>query len=147
MRSLVPIVCGTLLSIPSAALGQGPSEVEAAIHAGSQAWAEAWNAADAEALAALYTEDAAVMAPGSEQAKGRQAIHELFKQALGAMAGTQQEIKTKEVLEAGDWIVEIGTFVTTTADGSHADHGWYTALWKNVNGKWMMYRDTWNSSM
>jgi uncharacterized protein (TIGR02246 family) len=147
MRSLVPILCGALLTLPSAALGQGHSEVEAAIRAGSQAWAAAWNAGDAEALAALHADDAAVMAPGSEPAMGRPAILEHYTEALHAMPGSQSEVKTTEVMATGDWAVEVGTFVSTAADGSHADHGRYMAIWKKVGEKWMLYRDMWNSSM
>ncbi|MBT8400835.1 MAG: DUF4440 domain-containing protein, partial [Rhodothermia bacterium] len=56
-------------------------------------------------------------------------------------------IKTREVMDAGDWAVEVGSFVANSADGEHLDHGPYMALWKKVDGKWMLYRDMWNSSM
>jgi len=67
--------------------------------------------------------------------------------ALEASGGSQQKIKVMEIMEADGWVVESGTFVVTAPDGSHQDHGRYMAVWKNLNGKWMIYRDIWNSSM
>jgi uncharacterized protein (TIGR02246 family) len=148
MRALAPIVCGVfLLTLSSSALAQDQSGAEAAIRKGSKAWEAAWNAGDAAALAALYVDDAVVMAPGSEPAKGKAAITKHFTAAIEAGAGAKTAITTEQVMATGDWAVEIGGFVNTAADGSHADHGRFMATWKQVDGKWMLYRDIWNSSM
>ncbi len=143
MRSLATFLCVALLAISSPAFGQA----DAAIRAGSQQWAAAWNAGDAAALAALYAADAVVMAPGSEPAEGLKAIEEHYRSSLEEAAGSENKIKTLEVMAAGDWAVEVGSFVTNAADGSHLDHGRYIALWKKVDNKWKLYRDMWNSSM
>lgn len=147
MRSVVSLLCGTLLFLPSSALGQKASDVEAAIHRGTAAWAAAWNAGDAAGIAALYAEDAVVMAPGGEPAKGRAAIQEAMMGALQATGGSQMKIEPLEIMAGDGMAVEVGRFVETAADGSHRDHGRYVAVWKNVGGKWMLYRDIWNSSM
>jgi uncharacterized protein (TIGR02246 family) len=148
MRTLALLVCGVfLLTLSSSALAQGHSDAEAAIRKGSKAWEAAWNSGDAAALAALYADDAVVMAPGGEPAKGKAAIVKHFTTAIEAGAGAQNAITTEQVMAAGDWAVEVGGFVVTAADGSHADHGRYMATWKQVGGKWMLYRDIWNSSM
>ena len=148
MRSLEAIICGALLTLPSSAMAQHQgSEAEAAIRAGTQAWEAAWNAGDAAALAALYASDATVMAPGSEPAVGRAAIEQAYRSALDAADGAQNEVETLEVMASGDWAAEVGRFVMTSATGSHLDHGRYTAIWKKVDGRWMLYRDMWNSSM
>ena len=146
MRILTTLICGAILALSSPAAAQ-MSDADAAIRAGSQKWAEAWNSADADALAALYSEDAVVMAPGSEPAEGRAAIKEHYAAGLKEAAGATNVIKTLEVMAAGDWAAEVGSFVANAADGSHLDHGRYIALWKKVDGKWMLYRDMWNSSM
>lgn len=147
MRTLATIVIGALLALPSSALGQRHADADAAIRAGSQRWAAAWNAGDAAALAALYAADAVVMAPGAEPAKGRAAIEKHFERDLEAAAGGQNKIETLEVMAADDWAVEVGTYVASGADGSHVDHGRYIAVWKKVDDTWMLYRDIWNSSM
>jgi len=147
MRSLVPILCGVLLALPSTALGQKDSGAEAAIHRGAAAWAAGWNSGDAGAVAALYAEDAVLMAPGMEPAQGRAAIMQALGGALKAAGGSQMKITPVEIMQGDGMAVEVGTFVDTAADGSHRDHGRYIAVWKNVGGTWMLYRDIWNSSM
>lgn len=147
MRLLPLLLCCTLLALPTAALGQDSGGAKAAIKQGSKAWMAGWNAGDAAAIAALYAEDAVIMAPGAEPAKGRAAIEELLNGALEAAAGSKMEIKTTEVMESDGMAVEVGTFAETGADGSHRDHGKFIAVWKNVGGKWMLVRDIWNSSM
>lgn len=150
MRSFLPIICGALMALPAGAQAQGAmahSDAEAAIHAGAEAWSAAWNSGDAAALAALYAEDATVMAPGGEPVTGRGAIEEMFAGAMEANAGSKMEIKPAEVMAADGWATETGSFVQTAADGSHQDHGRYIAVWKDVDGKWLLYRDIWNSSM
>ncbi len=133
MRLLTPILCSALLALPSAALAQGHGEAEAAIHQGTKAWMAAWNAGDAAAIAALYADDAVVMAPGAEPATGP--------------AGSQISITPTEVVTSDGLAVEVGTFAEVAADGSHRDHGRYMVMWKNVDGKWTLYWDIWNSSM
>lgn len=147
MRALIPTLLGVALVLPTTALGQGDKGAEAAIHAGAPAWSAAWNAGDAKALAAFYTEDATVMAPGGEPAQGRAAIEAAFKEALKAAAGSKMTLTPGEVMTADGWAVEVGKYVQNGADGSHQDHGRYIAVWKNVAGKWMLHRDIWNSSM
>lgn len=147
MRRLPILIWAALLPLTSPAVGQHNADVDAAIRAGSQQWAAAWNAGDAAALTALYADDAMVMAPGAEPATGSAAIEENFRQGIEAAAGSQQKIETVEVMAADDWAVELGTYVANASDGSHLDHGRYVAVWKKVGKKWLLYRDMWNSSM
>jgi len=147
MRALVPMLLGAALVLPTAALAQGDKSADAAIRAAATAFGAAWNAGDAKALAAFYTEDATVMAPGGEPAQGRAAIEAAFTEALKMVPGSKMTITPGEVMPADGWAVEVGRFVQNGADGSHLDHGRYIAVWKNVNGKWMLHRDIWNSSM
>jgi uncharacterized protein (TIGR02246 family) len=147
MRALVPAIAGALLVLSNPAAAQHPPNAEAAIRAGTEAWSAAWNAGDAAALTALYAEDAVVMAQGAEPASGSAAIRKHYEAALAATPGAQNMSKTLEVMAAEDWAVEIGSFVANAADGSHLDHGRYTAVWKKVDGTWKLYRDMWNSSM
>jgi len=146
MRTLVAMLAG-LLVLPSVALAQRQSDAEAAIRKAEAAFVTAWNAGDAAAIGAMYTEDAAAMPPGSEPVEGRAAIQAAMKGALEGAPGSQMAFKTVEVTAGDGWAVEVGSYVQTGADGSHQDHGRYVVLWKNVAGKWLLHRDIWNSSM
>lgn len=141
------ILCATLLALPTAALAQD-SGAEAAINDGAVAWATAWNSGDAAALTALYHADAIVLAPGAEALEGQEAIQAGMQAAIEMGGGSQMEITPGEIIPVGmDHAIEVGSFVETGADGSHADHGKYVAVWAKVDGSWKIVRDIWNSSM
>ena len=142
-----PFVVGLVamaLALPLPALAQG-ADVRAEAEKMDQAWQKAYNAGDAAALTALYTKDAKVMAPGAEAASGTKAIQALFE------ADVAQKVKNtltqEDVVGFGDYALETGKFVATSADGKHVDHGSFMTLLKKVDGGWKIHRDTWNSSM
>jgi len=142
-----PFVVGLVamaLALPLPALAQG-ADVRAEAEKMDQAWQKAYNAGDAAALTALYTKDAKVMAPGAEAASGSKAIQALFE------ADVAQKVKNtltqEDVVGFGDYALETGKYVATSADGKHVDHGSFMTLLKKVDGGWKIHRDTWNSSM
>ena len=142
-----PFVVGLVamaLTLPHPALAQG-ADVRAEAEKMDQAWQKAYNAGDAAALTALYTKDAKVMAPGAEAASGTKAIQALFE------ADVAQKVKNtltqEDVVGFGDYALETGKYVATSADGKHLDHGSFMTLLKKVDGGWKIHRDTWNSSM
>jgi uncharacterized protein (TIGR02246 family) len=134
------------LALPLPALAQaGATDLQGQIAKMDQAWQAAYNAGDAAALAALYAEDAKVMAPGSAVVSGRAAIQALFTKDIAR--GSKNALTTVEVFGGGDYAIAVGGFVETGADGSHKDHGSYVTVYKKVGNDWKIYRDTWNSSM
>jgi uncharacterized protein (TIGR02246 family) len=135
------------LALPVTATAQDAGALRAQIEKADQAWQTAYNAGDAAAIAALYSEDAKVMAPGAETVSGRAAIQDFFKQGFTQSPGAKNALTTNEILSGGDYVIALGGYVATAADGSHLDHGSYTTVYKKVDGAWKIYRDTWNSSM
>ena len=134
------------LALPLPALAQtGGADLRPQIEKMSQAWQKAYNAGDAAGLTALYTKDAKVMAPGAEVASGTSAIRKFFD--ADAAQGVKNTLTPGDVVGFGDYAVETGTFVATSADGKHLDHGSYMTLYQKAGGGWKIYRDTWNSSM
>ncbi len=89
--------------------------------------------------------DIAVMAPGHATASGRSAIQTLFGTLV--KEGGQNTVTASEVLDGGSFVVAIGDWTATDDKGKHQDHGTFLTIYKKVGGMWMMYRDTWNSSM
>jgi uncharacterized protein (TIGR02246 family) len=144
-----PIVLGLAvlaLTAPLSAEAQaGPPALRAEITKLSQAWQAAYNAADATALAALYSPDATVMPPGGEPVTGSAAIKAFF--AGDVATGATNTLTISDVVGSADLAVEIGKWVAQAKDGKHLDHGSYVTVYRKVSGGWKIYRDTWNSSM
>jgi uncharacterized protein (TIGR02246 family) len=132
------------LAVPLPAFAQA-GDLRAQIGKMDQAWQAAYNAGDAAALAALYTQDAKLMAPGAEPVSGRSAIQALFTADIAK--GAKNTLTSGDVTGFGDFALETGGWVAKAADGKHLDHGTYMTFYKKVDGGWKIYRDTWNSSM
>lgn len=75
----------------------GPSPAEVV-----QAWVDAFNAADVEALAALYAEDATNHQVVSEPVKGRAAIRAMLEREF---AQADMTCVVENLFEDGDWAI------------------------------------------
>jgi uncharacterized protein (TIGR02246 family) len=134
------------LALPLPAFAQaGGADLRPAIEKVDRAWEKANNAGDAAALTALYTKDAVVMPPGADPVSGTKAIQAMF--TADVAQGAQMALTQKEVTGFGDYALETGSFVATSKDGKHLDHGSFMTFLRKVDGGWKIYRDTWNSSM
>jgi len=151
MRSSHLLLAAALLVVPSTLWAQedeyedkGHMDATEAITAASEAFDDAWTAGDADALGAMYTDDAVLMPPGSEAISGRAAITEFFGQAGG---GWTLDLTTTEVFSVEAAALEVGSYTITGPDGGHADHGNYMVAWSWTDDGWKMARDMWNSNM
>lgn len=121
---------------------------EAVIRASAPAWADAYNAGDADKMAAMYWEDAVLQPPGAPSATGRTAIRTFLG---GDSAATRAAGLTINIPEAGavdvsgDLAYEAGSFTIKDASGATVDTGKYIGVFQKRNGKWLYIRDTWNS--
>jgi len=114
----------------------------------SRDWAASYNAGDADAIVAKYTDTAVVMPPGAPAAVGRDAIHEfLVKDIAGSKAaGVTLVINDgDEAGVSGDVSWHSGTFTVNDANGAAVDNGKYMEVRQNFDGKWLIVRDIWNS--
>lgn len=120
---------------------------EEAMKSGITAWQDAYNAGDADKIAAMYTDDGVVMAPGVPVATGRDAIRALIAQqsADAKAAGLTLAISAGSMGVAGDSAWHSGSYTVNAADGAKVDSGSYLELRKNVGGQWLIARDIWNS--
>jgi ketosteroid isomerase-like protein len=107
------------------------------------AWAVAFNAGDAAAVANLYAEDAVRMPPAGEFQRGREAI----AADVANYAGISIELEAYGGLLEGKVASQWGRFkLTGTAeDGTAVEYSgrWMNALKKTADG-WKIYRDIWN---
>jgi len=115
-----------------------------AIAAAYEKFVDAVARGDADAITALYTEDARILPPGGDIVSGRAALPAFWAAMLG-MGIKRCSFDTLEVEEHGDAAIEIGR-VTLYADGDvQIDTPKYLVVWKREDGKWRMHRDIFNS--
>jgi len=145
------LLAAAMAAAPAPALAQdedqAAAEAAAAIAAANEAWEEAYNAGDAAGVAAVYAEDATVMAPNMDPVTGREAIQALMQAGFDAAPGFTNTLETTSLEVAGDMAIEVGRYVATDPDGGHVDHGPYMAAWKKADGEWKLAADIWNSGM
>ncbi len=120
-----------------------PSTDSTVITSRSDAWAEALNAKDIDALVDLYTSDARVLPPNNKMQSGSDAVRAEF----GAMidAGLAGELTSIEALVFGDTGYNVGTF--TLRDGDQVvDTGKFIETWRRGDdGAWRISNDIYNS--
>ena len=111
------------------------------------AWLDAYKAADFDRLAALYAEDALVMAPGREPLKGRGAIRNLFAEDFKYVPKRSITLKSLQVDAPSTLLMDSGeyTFDGVSTEGKPVHIvGNYITVFKNVDGKWRTAIEIWN---
>ncbi|QRM35990.1 SgcJ/EcaC family oxidoreductase [Microvirga sp. VF16] len=106
----------------------------------------AFNTGDIAAVAAHYTDDAAVLPPGAEMVMGRNAILTFWKSAaeqIGDIKLTAVDVKPLGSNAAR----EIGTFsLRTKGSQSQEITGKYVVVWEKVGADWKLATDIWNTN-
>lgn len=121
------------------------SNARPAILAAGQALAEALTRHDADAAAALYTEDGVVMPPDAPPMAGRAAIAAFWRQAVAALGLKAARLVTLEVHSAGNLATEIGEATLDLAAATAKVK--FIVLWRrDGDGVWRLHRDIWNGS-
>ena len=154
-RWSLPILFAALMggctSAPPATPAVDQAAIGAAIDVITPAFFAAVAARDTNALANMYAEDAHLLAPNMPRADGRDAIRQSW---AGFMAIPGVELtgtaNTKLISEAGDMVVELGTYVSKWQGAGgrvEADNGKYVTVYKKVNGEWKIVVDTYNSDV
>lgn len=139
-----------LLFVPLLFLGATTTaqarSVKAEIDAANQQWVAAFNKGDTAAVAAFYTDQATVLPPGADMAKGRDAIQKVWADAIqgGLKSITLQAVAVDQF---GNAAREIGRFSADVTipqkPPAHID-GKYVVLWRRVHGAWKLDTDIWN---
>ena len=136
----VVLVLACVAAVASAQTG----DVRGAVEAGNRAFIDALLRGDAMAVAARYTEDAQVIAPGAPLVSGRKAIAAFWQSSIDS--GVKDvALETAEVESAGDLAYEAGTLRLVADDGTETKAR-YVVVWKRIGEKWMLHRDIWNAS-
>ena len=119
--------------------------VKAKIQEKENAFAVAQAAGDVESLIALFTDDAISMGNDQEALVGKEAIRADMKaSAAKRVAGNTVSFEVSEVLGSEDLVTEIGFSTDKNVKGEVISKGKYMAIWKKVNGEYLVYRDIYN---
>ena len=100
-------------------------------------WQSAMDARDPAAIAAISTEDGALLLANSE-VRGRAAIEAFWAENLAR--GNRGVVKEAEVYAQGDLGYTVGTYTVTDAGGATIDEGKYATIWRHVDGQWQIHR-------
>lgn len=109
-----------------------------------QAFLKAFNAGDANAVAACYASDAVLFPPDQLMVKGQPAVLSGFAQMVKMMPGCTLDLTESHTMVAGDKVISYGTFKMTETgpDGKPMEMmGRYTDVKAMQNGKWVYLVD------
>lgn len=143
MRYHLPLAIMMLTAGLLTACGGKDKDPTSAIEAANKVFVQHFLAGNEKALAALYTEDAKVIAPGSKVAKGRAEIAVFWR---GVMDSGVKDLtlRTLEAEADGDLAYEVGAVSILGQDGSPSGAR-YVVVWKQIDGSWYLHRDIWNA--
>jgi uncharacterized protein (TIGR02246 family) len=111
-----------------------------------QSFERAFNDDDADALAALLTEDAQVLPQQGEIVSGREDIREFMKAQMLPIISFNTE--TEMSLARGDIAIEQGHYtVRNVRRGSEVEVGKYMHVWKRQGDDWKLFRIMYNTDV
>jgi uncharacterized protein (TIGR02246 family) len=121
------------------------SAIHSAIEAANERFMQAFERADAAGLASLYTEDGQLLAPGSEPARGWEAIRAFWQAAMDSGISAAR-LEIAEVENHGDTAIEVSRYTLLDAGEQVLDQGKYIVIWKQERGQWKLHRDIFNTN-
>jgi len=120
---------------------------EQAIHEVNRRFMDAYACGDAAGMAALYTDDAMLLAAGAPLVRGCAAVEQVLQGMMGA--GVERiELRTEELSVEGDTAYEVGTatvHVRPPGQEIIQDPGKYVVVWKRQGNDWKLHVDIFNS--
>jgi uncharacterized protein (TIGR02246 family) len=120
--------------------------IEEAIREANRRFEATFFAGNAEAMAALYTDDAQLLPTGSEPVLGTAAIARFWADLM-KLGIKKAKLESLEIDAQGATVIELGRY-SLFADGERSlDRGKYIVIWKLVKGEWKLHRDIWNTSV
>ena len=116
------------------------------VEAGESRWLAAFNSGDAAGVAAQYTSDARLMAPGAETISGRDGIEAFTKEFVAT--GAKLAFTLQSVHESADLCASIGTYLMTFPGDAPEDRGKFIEVWtRQSDGSWLIADDIFNSDL
>jgi len=123
---------------------------EQAIRGQVDQWLKLVKAKDAAGIAALYTEDGAVMPPNGPIGNGHAAIQQTWAGMMGTPGFDLTFVPDQIIVSsAGDMALDRGTYKLNIAPNGKAqtDTGKYVVVWRKIGGEWKAAADIFNSDL
>ncbi len=148
MSAIPHMVLGLSMLLSGAAQAADAASESKALHGVVQSWTKAYNAGDAEGIAALYAEDALLMPLHQPAVSGRAAIHAYFTKEVAEAKKGGMVVSTNANPDSGatgDLGWASGTYAVKDKSGRTLEAGKYLSVFKKKDSKWLFLRDTWNT--
>ena len=143
------IVAAGLIALAGCQKATDSAAVEKQAKEDVRVFIPAFNTGDVETIMAMYAPDAEVMAPGNPRASGHDAIRALVTKLSGELQAGGISLEPNDddkAAASGDLGWHSGSYIVKDASGTVIDSGNYLAvLRRQADGKWLLFRDTWNS--
>lgn len=121
------------------------SAVKSEIQAIENAWADALNKKDINALMALYADDAITMQDGAPTLRGKAAIQAQQEKDFAAPPRYATiSFQTQDVFGTPEEVTEVGTTSEKDASGKETGTGKYMAVFVKKDGKYLCIREIYN---
>ena len=124
---------------------QGPIDVTSEITEANKGFMEAFNNADANALAQNYTSNAKLYPSNSDVIEGQEAIEGFWNSVMN-MGIKKGHLETVTAESYGNFAIEEGRYTLYVEDDQIADQGKYIVTWKKEDGQWKLHKDIWNTN-
>jgi len=132
-------VAALIVLLTSFAAAVAGAAEDAAIRASSEAFVRAFDAADAKAVAALWTVDGTLVDAGGETFSGRPAIEAAYAEFFKSLPGAKIQVDIDSVRMLGsDTALEEGHATVTTPASAGNRPAKYLAVHVKRDGKWFM---------
>ena len=116
-----------------------PSEDATALVTTAAQWETYYNDKNANAVSALYTEDAQLAPPGAALVNGRAAIREFFAKEFATSLPITVTADASGI--GGEWAWRSGAW---SVSGDRPVTGKFLEVWRRTEQGWRMHRDIWN---
>jgi uncharacterized protein (TIGR02246 family) len=123
----------------ASAPGQAHQQDEKAIRLAAEAFARAYNAGDAKAIASLFLADGQIVNEEGQSTQGREGIAQVFAGIFKEHPKTHMDLAVESIGFIGpNMAVEDGVATVTHAPDEPAQRSPYTVVHAGLSGKWLM---------
>ena len=123
-----------------------PDEVRDAFLSVCQQFEKSFNQGDAEGVASLYSDDAKILPPNMDIVEEKNTIQSYWQGALD-MGIKSFKGELIDMDSSGNLGYFVGKYTLYDNDNQEVDQGKWISVLKNIDGKWKVHRDIFNTSI